>query len=317
MAPTQESRRFPFPLPRGWYQIGYPEEFAADELRSMHYFGRDLIAFRGELGDVCVLEAHCPHLGAHLGCGGRIESGRVRCPFHGWLFDQAGRCVEVPYARRTPPRAKLASWHCIERNGLVMVWYHPDGAPPQWDVPVFPEFGSPGWTPWWQHRMRVHTCNQEIIENIADRAHFHFVHSTVDVPETSFEMDGPTLRGRQETRLQTPRGKVNGAIDSTYWGLGFGTTRFTGICEALMALGLTPVSQEELDVRFSLSLDASTGASAEHGVGHALISDIIKQFVEDTPIWENKQFQHEPVLCDGDGPIAQYRRWASQFYRTV
>ena len=96
--------------------------------------------------------------------------------------------------------------------------------------------------------MQVNTCNQEIIENIADRAHFHFVHDTVDVPETTFRMDGPTLRGRQETRMQTPRGKVDGAIDSTYWGLGFGTTRFTGICEALMALGLTPVGEEQLDL---------------------------------------------------------------------
>ena len=45
-----------------------------------------------------------------------------------------------------------------------------------------------------------------------------------------------------------------------------------------------------------------------------LIADIEKQMREDTPIWENKVYHERPLLCDGDGPIAQYRRWARQFY---
>jgi hypothetical protein len=32
------------------------------------------------------------------------------------------------------------------------------------------------------------------------------------------------------------------------------------------------------------------------------------------PIWEHKIFQPNPILCDGDSPIAQFRRWFSQFY---
>jgi len=204
----------------------------------------------------------------------------------------------------------------VERNGLVMIWHHPDGVAPQWDVPALPEHGARGWTPYLRERMRVATCNQEIIENVADRAHFHYVHHTVDVPETEFEMDGPRLRARQITRLRTPRGDVAGGIESIYHGLGFGTVRFTGICEALMLLSLTPIEAELLDVRFSFTLDAASGASAERGVGKAIIADILKQFVEDIPIWEHKRYQRAPLLCDGDGPIPRYRAWAAQFYRT-
>ena len=58
-----------------------------------------------------------------------------------------------------------------------------------------------------------------------------------------------------------------------------------------------------------LANDAATA-----GVGKALIADIEKQMREDTPIWENKVYHERPLLCDGDGPIAQYRRWARQFY---
>ena len=40
----------------------------------------------------------------------------------------------------------------------------------------------------------------------------------------------------------------------------------------------------------------------------------MQQVGEDIPIWENKLYRDNPVLCDGDGPIAAYRRWCLQFY---
>jgi len=308
------SPRFPFPIPRGWYQVAYSDELAAGDVRPMEYFDRELVLFRTESGRAVVLDAYCPHLGAHLGHGGAVEGEHLRCPFHAWRFDGRGRCVGIPYSERTPERARLRSWPCVERNGMVMVWYGEEGVPPQWEVQALPEYGAPGWTPYWRHRMEVRTCNQEILENVADRAHFHFVHGFVDVPKTILDMEGTTLRAEQVASFHTPRGVVEGGIVSNYQGLGFGTARFTGICEALLVLATTPIHAELLDVRFSLTLDGSQGASPERGVGKAIIADIIQQFVEDTPIWENKSFKPQPIFCDGDGPIARYRRWASQFY---
>jgi hypothetical protein len=40
----------------------------------------------------------------------------------------------------------------------------------------------------------------------------------------------------------------------------------------------------------------------------------VKQLNEDIPIWENKRYLERPLLCDGDGPIAEFRRWCLQFY---
>ena len=37
-------------------------------------------------------------------------------------------------------------------------------------------------------------------------------------------------------------------------------------------------------------------------------------FEDDIRIWENKLYREQPVFCDGDGPIAQARRWYRQFY---
>lgn len=35
---------------------------------------------------------------------------------------------------------------------------------------------------------------------------------------------------------------------------------------------------------------------------------------QDFPIWEHKRFRAQPALAEGDGPIAEFRRWAAQFY---
>ena len=62
--------RFPFPVPFGWFCIGYPEEFPAGEPKAVYYFDRHLVAWRDDAGDLHVHDAFCPHLGAHLGHGG-------------------------------------------------------------------------------------------------------------------------------------------------------------------------------------------------------------------------------------------------------
>ena len=34
-------------------------------------------------------------------------------------------------------------------------------------------------------------------------------------------------------------------------------------------------------------------------------------------VWNNKRFRPNPLLCDGDGPILQFRKWFTQFYPEV
>ena len=55
----------------------------------------------------------------------------------------------------------------------------------------------------------------------------------------------------------------------------------------------------------------------EGGIGqiqYPIIADIDKQVKEDIPIWEHKKYADKPVLCDKDGPIAQFRKHYSNFY---
>src|SRR5690606_7988267 len=98
--------RFPFGIPFGWYPVAWSFELEKGGVLRRHYFSRELVVFRGESGEAFVLDAYCPHVGAHLGVGGRVEGETLRCPFHGWRFSGAGECVEIPYAKRTPGSAR-------------------------------------------------------------------------------------------------------------------------------------------------------------------------------------------------------------------
>ena len=61
--------------------------------------GLNLAIFRDEKGEAHVLDAYCPHLGAHIGVGGRVVGDCLQCPFHGWEFRGSdGKVTKIPYA---------------------------------------------------------------------------------------------------------------------------------------------------------------------------------------------------------------------------
>jgi 3-ketosteroid 9alpha-monooxygenase subunit A len=309
------TRSFPFhPFPSGWYQVAYVEDVPAGHVQALHYFGRDLVLFRTEGGVLRVLDAHCVHLGAHLGVGGKVVGESLRCPFHAWRWGVDGACVEVPYSDRPPAAARMRAWPVREVNGLVMVFHDETGVAPGWEVPVVSEVGHDEWTPFEKRRWKIRTQPQEMAENAVDRAHFRYVHGTLTVPESEAEADGPVLRVRSKMKLATPMGEMDGAIESDAWGFGFGVVRFQGIVETVLLSSVVPIDGEHVDVWFSFSVKKLPSRGATRGVGAALVADIEKQLAEDTPIWENKAHLTAPALCPDDGPIGLLRRWAKQFY---
>src|SRR5688572_9087426 len=179
--------RFPMPIPFGWFFIAYSDELKPGDLRPVHYFGEELILFRTESGAAGVMEAYCPHLGAHIGHGGSVDGEAVRCPFHAWAFNLEGACVDVPYATTVPVAARrpgcIRSYPVSEKNGVVWVWHHPDNALPTFEVIEREETLSPEWSAQQRFLWVVDTNPQEIAENGVDVAHFRFVHKMDAVPE--------------------------------------------------------------------------------------------------------------------------------------
>ena len=302
------------PIPVGWFAVAASDEIAKGEVAIRHYFDQDLVVFRTESGTVSVFDPYCPHLGAHLGHGGRVEGERLRCPFHGWAFDTEGVCREISYAKRIPESARAAHWPTLERNGFVFVWRDPSGAAPWFELPEVAEASSPDWSTHQRFDWKIRAHGQELGENGVDPAHFRFVHGTLNVPNMQATEDGPYRTAFQPVEMKTPRGDVKGGIEAHSFGMGFSTTRFTGICETLELAASTPVDATTTHVRYAFTQPRVNGQDPKGGVAAAIIRDIVKQTNEDIPIWENKVYRDRPNLCEGDGPIAQYRRWCQQFY---
>jgi len=304
----------PLPIPYGWYQVAYSEDLPVGTVKPLEFFGRNLAAFRTTDGEARVFDAYCPHMGAHLGYGGTVVENTVRCPFHAWRFDGSGRCVEVPYAKRIPPQARMKTYPTLERNGMVMAWYHPLDLAPDWDVPEVPEIGSPEWTTPVRREWIVRSHSQELAENTVDQAHFRYVHGTHTIASTEVETKGHRLSVVSRSKVGTGKGEADGTIEIDTYGFGLGVTRFTGIVETLVITTGSPIDGERMHMHLCFTVRKTGDERFTEGVGKMFVAEIERQFGQDIPIWENKIHLERPVLCDGDGPIGELRRWAKQFY---
>ncbi len=307
--------RFSFPAyPAGWFQVAYSDELAPGAVLPLEYFGEDLVLFRTESGKPQVLDAFCPHLGAHLGHGGTVAGESVRCPFHAWCFDGGGKCTEVPYAKKIPPKASIRPWHVSEQNGMIYVWYHALGEPPSWQIPALPEYGDATWTAYEKRRWKIKTRAQEMAENSVDSAHFLYVHRTQNHPVANATVNGQHFHMKSTTVMKTPAGKVDGQVEVNSFGFGYTATRFTGLVETLLISSVTSIDPDYVDVRFTFTVKKHAVEGVTSNVGSAFIREVSRQLEQDIVIWEHKKYIERPVLCDGDGPIGLFRKWVRQFY---
>ena len=310
-----DDRYFTPPIPNGWFQIAYSDEIKPGDVKPLKYFGKDLVIWRSEDGELAVLDAFCPHLGAHLGHGGTVKGSSIECPFHAWQFGTDGKCTAVPYAEHIPRKAKLPTWQVKEVASMVMCWHHANGEPPNFDIPDdIPEWGNDEWTEVVQREWTIKTRNQEMAENAVDTAHFHYLHGTTNMPKSEASAAGHILRVFSGAGMETPRGTVDGSIESLNYGFGLAVVRFTGIVDTLNVATQTPIDDDHVQLRFHFTVKKTGGAEMARGVGKAFVTEVSRQVEQDIPIWENKIQYERPLLCDGDGPIALFRKWCTQFY---
>lgn len=327
--------RYPLPMPFGWFQVAWPDEVPAGKAVPLYYFGRHLVAWRSEAGEAHLMDAFCPHLGSHLGYGlgedgshgGNVCGDNLVCPLHNWTFDGEGNVIDVPYSKRTNKRAKVRSYPVVERNGALFAWYHPTDEAPKWEIPEVPELNDhPEFTKTYRKHYKVKTHWQEIAETVADAAHVqqHLVEfeknlgiepgasppPAVEEYTTTF----PDSRMRFYQPFPTPRGLVEGRIDTDSCGPGHAVTWFTGLVDTITLGCAVPVDQDTTELRMTFAVRDLGDEALTTSVAEAFVEGIAHQTVEDVPIWENKAYVVKPALSDADGPIMKFRKWAEQFY---
>ncbi len=307
--------RFPFPLPHGWFHVGYSDKLEQGQIDSLHYFGRDLILWRDEAGNAHLQDAYCPHLGAHIGVGGKVKGELVECPFHHWRFDGEGNVAEIDYAKRLNDKACLPTYPVVEHYGVIMAWYHPEGVEPLWELPPIPEADSEEWVGPFSEAHTVRTALQEMAENTADGAHFVTIHNHPgDAEYGDFRFEGPSMIMRSTQHFPSSQGTVEGTLGTDTMGFGFSVTRYQTLVDVCMVGTTVAVDDEQVEQHFHVYYKNPERDEKTDRIGQAFVKEVNRQFGDDIPIWENKIYRSDPKLCDGDGPIARFRKWAGQFY---
>lgn len=162
-------------LRRYWHPIAVAAELKEKPIKRVRILSEDLVLYHGEDGVYGLVAERCSHRGASLAYG-KIEGSNIRCPYHGWLYDPEGRCVEQP---AEPPkstyknRVKHPAYPVQKLAGLLYAYMGPKPAPllPKYDVLVRTDG---------ERRIVVLPqldCNWlQPMENSVDPTHTHFLH---------------------------------------------------------------------------------------------------------------------------------------------
>lgn len=184
-------------FPNNWYVIGFSDDVKKGQVKTVKYFSREIVLFRGDDGHLNALEPYCPHLGAHLGHGGSVSKNKIRCPFHGWKFTGNGKLSEIPYCKKLPPKAKINTWPMEEHQGLIFIFYSKDRSDPPYKMPRLPFLDNPKWKFRSKIRLKLKGRIQDSKENPPDFMHFLMVHKITDKKRieelkiSNWKEDGP------------------------------------------------------------------------------------------------------------------------------
>lgn len=183
----------------GWYWAARSADVRKGEVVPVSLMGKELVVFRGVDGRAAALDAHCPHMGAHL-AEGCVVGQQVRCFFHGWRFGRDGRCAAIPALDDRPaPNVRLGAWPVEERYGLIWVWTGPE---PRAALPCPPELEGLEVSAALGGRF-TKACHPNVVMiNAIDAHHFNTVHRLpVRLEMEPREIDGRNIRFSNTTRV--------------------------------------------------------------------------------------------------------------------
>jgi 5,5'-dehydrodivanillate O-demethylase oxygenase subunit len=175
-------------LRRYWHPVAAACELTAEKpIKEVRILGEDLVVFRmppaeGESqSSYGLVGRHCPHRLASLAYG-KVDQQGIRCPYHGWKYNAAGRCLEQPAepANSTyKDRIRHIAYPVQKLAGLLFAYMGPAPAPllPRWDV-LAREDGRR-----WGVIESVIDCNWlQAMENSVDPAHLYWLHGNLGAP---------------------------------------------------------------------------------------------------------------------------------------
>lgn len=127
-----------------WYPVAWSHQLKAGQVIPVTIWQKPIALYRDTAGNVHAMENACPHKGVELHRG-EVKGDRLVCPYHGWEFDAAGQCVNIPYfpTGQKLPCAQARSYPTSEKYGIVWVFPGDAALATTRPMPAVPEYDDP------------------------------------------------------------------------------------------------------------------------------------------------------------------------------
>jgi len=107
--------------PDHWYPVAWSKELKPGSTYAARFAGDPIVLVRPKDGAVFALEDRCAHRQVPLSKG-VVTDCAIRCCYHGWTYDAAGTCIDVPYIGKGKLPNGVRSYPCREQDGLILIW---------------------------------------------------------------------------------------------------------------------------------------------------------------------------------------------------
>lgn len=167
-----------------WYVAAPARDLKPGKTLAKTLVGEPVLMGRTTAGAVFAIRDVCPHRGIPLRYGA-FDGETVQCCYHGWRFDQAGVCVEIPSLREGQQmdlaKIRCGSYPCVESQGLIWVFFARNGETPaeagEPAPPLMPDFAAGDAAQF--HCMLPFTCSTDHAAfGLMDPTHAAYVHTS-------------------------------------------------------------------------------------------------------------------------------------------
>lgn len=138
--------------------------------------GEDIAVFHLDSGEIIAFADRCCHRSVPLSTGS-VEGNTVVCSYHGWTFDNTGKCIRIPAQgpdERPSKNACVKKYPVKVQNNLVWVFMGEAEEAEKTNPPEVPELND--------DRFQIYNYTIEgdleaANENLIDAYHLDFVHT--------------------------------------------------------------------------------------------------------------------------------------------
>ena len=180
-----------------WYVAAWTRELEPGKPAAFSILGEPIVIYRTASGGVAALEDRCVHRLAPLSLG-RCEGERLRCMYHGMLYEPDGRVCEIPGEQRIPARARVRAYPVIDRHDWIWVWMGDPAAADAALIPAAVGLSEPDWI-LGSGQMDYAAEARLICDNLCDFSHLSYVHTNSFGASESWAKTRPRV-------IELPRG---------------------------------------------------------------------------------------------------------------